>query len=61
MTERYVYAEKDYEALQEALYRSNDVRYARPDQFQYYQNQLSQSIANFLLIPYWESQNEKQS
>lgn len=51
MDEKYVYTEKDYEILEEALNKSNQICYGRPDQFQFYQNELTKAIAHFLLLP----------
>jgi len=51
----YGYTEQEFKALEEALEKTNLVCYGRPDQFQYYQNELSKTIANFLLKPYWRS------
>lgn len=61
MTEPYTYTEKDYQDLQEALDNSNRVSCGRPDQYQYYQNELSKAIANFLLLPFWDSQKNEES
>jgi hypothetical protein len=48
----FEYTENDYQELEAALMRSNAVSYGRPDQYQYYQNELSKHIASFLLRPY---------
>jgi len=42
-----------YKKLLENYKKSNLVMYGRPDMFQYHQNELNQSIAEFLLQPYW--------
>lgn len=60
MNQEFKYTDEHYEALGIALNNSNLISCGRPDQFQYYQNELSKAIANFLLIPYWEKQNKKQ-
>jgi hypothetical protein len=54
----YQYTKEDYEALKMALLKSNAINYGRPDQFQYYQNELSKAVAIFLLKPYIESMKE---
>ena len=56
---KYEYTENDYKELQEALDRSNMVSFGRPDQFQYYQNELSKHIAAFLLTPYWMEKSDE--
>ena len=46
------HTEQDYYELEAALMRSENIVLGRPDQYQYYQNQLSKHIASFLLKPY---------
>ncbi len=48
----YRYTDSDYQELEAALIRAESVAYGRPDQFQYYQNELNKEIAHFLLRPY---------
>jgi len=60
MDEEYVYTDKDFQDLQEALDKSNMICYGRPDQFQYYQNELSKNIARFLLLPYLEKRKKNE-
>ena len=52
MINKYKYSDEDYEELETALSRSEMISFGRPDQFQYYQNELSKCIARFLLKPY---------
>ena len=46
------YTEEAYQELEAALIRSQSMAFGRPDQYQFYQNELSQHIASFLLYPY---------
>lgn len=46
------YTDADYQELEASLMRSDQICYGRPDQFQYYQNELSKALAHFLLKPY---------
>jgi len=55
----YKYTDEDYIELEKAYDSANMICNGRPDQFQYHQNQLSYSVAIFLLKPYWyKKQNE---
>ena len=49
----FQYTDNDYDELDAALNRSNAISHGRPDQYQYYQNELSKYIAHFLLKPYY--------
>jgi hypothetical protein len=49
------YTDNDYDELEAALFRSQAIKYGSPDQYQYYQNELSKHIATFLLKPYLKS------
>ena len=53
MSEEFKYKDEDYDRLQEAFTKTNQICYGRPDQFQFYQNELSKAIAYFLLLPYY--------
>lgn len=57
----YEYTEEDYKELEDALKKTEMVCYGRPDQFQYYQNELSKTIARFLLKPYLHPKIEKEA
>jgi hypothetical protein len=37
----FEYTERDYQELEAALMRSDSISYGRPDQYQFYQNELS--------------------
>lgn len=53
MNEEFKYCDADYDRLQDMLNKSNQIAYGRPDQFQFYQNELSKAVAYFLLLPYY--------
>ena len=46
------HTDSEYQELEAALMRAVSISHGRPDQFQYYQNELTQHIAYFLLKPY---------
>lgn len=52
MKKDFKYSGEDYTELLEAL--SGCERICRPDEFQYYHNELSKVIAYFLLKPYYD-------
>lgn len=43
---------KQYEELKHFYQKTMEVRFGRPDEFQYHQNNLCQKLAEFLLNPY---------
>lgn len=55
----YEYTISDFKELEAALMRSGSVSHGSPDRYQYYQNELSKHIANFLLKPYQTRKLEK--
>jgi hypothetical protein len=54
----YEYSEEDYQKLKEALHKAQSIAYGRPDIFQYYQNELSHHIANFLLKGHYQEKSK---
>lgn len=56
---KFNYSECDYDELEAALMRAESVSHGRPDQYQYYQNELSRHLAYFLLKPYKMSKLKK--
>jgi hypothetical protein len=56
MNKHFNYTDEDYKKLETALDHASAVCYGRPDQFQYYQNELTIEITKFLLKPYVERQ-----
>ena len=59
MTEEFVYTASDFQELEASLMRSESIGFGRPDQFQYYQNELTKDIATFLLRPYRKRRMEQ--
>lgn len=53
MNKDYVYSDEDYQSLHESL--NDALRICRPDEYQYYQNELTMNMAKFLLKPYLEN------
>lgn len=53
MTEQYNFTIEDYKPLMEAFQDSRTVANGAPDRYQFYQNELTKSIAEFLLKPYY--------
>lgn len=53
------YTDSEYQELEKTLDNSNFICNRRPDQFQYYQNELTKEIAKFLLKPYWRAKLSK--
>lgn len=53
MTEQYNFTLEDYEPLYKALNQANLVCNGAPDRYQFYQNELTKAIAEFLLKPYY--------
>jgi hypothetical protein len=60
MNKYFNYSDEDYKKLETALDHASAVCYGRPDQFQYYQNELNIEIAKFLLKPYVERQLQRE-
>jgi hypothetical protein len=58
--DEYKYTDEDYKELEKAHMNSNLICYGRPDQFQYYQNELSQAIATFIMKPYQYKNQKKE-
>ena len=46
------YTNVEYQELEAALMRAESISHGRPDQFQFYQNELAHHLAYFLLKPY---------
>lgn len=52
------YSPENYKILMETFARAETGANTRPDAFQYLQNELSKTIARFLLAPYLEQLNK---
>ncbi len=50
---------KQYEELFDFYKKSRLIAYCSPDQFQYRQNELLQKLAEFILLPFWQRQNNE--
>ena len=46
------YLDTEYQELEAALMRAVSISHGRPDQFQFYQNELTRHLAHFILKPY---------
>lgn len=53
-----IFNEEEYKTLNEALARTEAVSLGRPDMFQYFQNELSKTIARLILAPFYQQQKE---
>lgn len=52
---------KIYEEIFDNYKKAELVSYGTPDQYQFRQNELSKSVAKFILMPYWKWQVENES
>ena len=53
------YKKEQYEKIFDKYKKATMISYGSPDQFQFRQNELMLSLAEFILTPYWQWEHEK--